>query len=188
MSGNLISKRKIPATTILSGTCIITLAFGTPSWNSCSRSAFGGATFNFSGTLIRWLIPSVYSISYWIRLISAISAAVGEGNAAPLTLWAEELKTGGWVSQCQSSPRCEVTWQYLVQRQKETSQLQVLNTHKVKTKGEESVFLNIMPSYLSGETAPWECCLGSNLKIIIQPQHRCAHTHSRSLHSCACCL
>lgn len=84
--GALLIKCEIPVTTILSGTCIITPVLGTPSWNSCSRSAFAGATFNFSGTLIRWLIPSVYSISYWIRLISAISAAVGEGKAAPLTL------------------------------------------------------------------------------------------------------
>lgn len=90
--GALPIKREIPVTTILSGTCIITPALGTPSWNPCSRSAFAGATFNFSGTLIRWLIPSVYSISYWIRLISAISAAVGEGNAAPLTLQKENVK------------------------------------------------------------------------------------------------
>lgn len=75
----------VPATTILSGTCIITLACGAPSGKPCSRSAFGGATLSFSGTLIRWLMPSVYSISYWIRLISAMSAAGREGNA-PVTL------------------------------------------------------------------------------------------------------
>lgn len=38
----------ISSTTILSGTCIITLVFETPSWNPCYRSAFGCATFNFS--------------------------------------------------------------------------------------------------------------------------------------------
>lgn len=98
----------IPATTIRSGTCMVTLAFGNPSWVPLSRSAFWGATLSFSGTLMRWLMPSVYSISYCSRFISAISAA-GDGNAAPLILPGEtKTLTARWEPGRSTGRKCSV--------------------------------------------------------------------------------
>lgn len=94
----------LPATTIRSGTCMVTVAFGNPSWLLLSRSAFWGATLSFSGTLMRWLMPSVYSISYCSRFISAISAA-GDGNAAPLIL-PRQHNTQGQAPSTRRDSRC----------------------------------------------------------------------------------